>query len=209
MLISKKDLLAMTGISYGQLYRWKRSGLIPDEWFIKQSSYTGQETFFPREQILSRIQSIQDLKDKYSLEELARMFSPEVSERTYGEEDLEKVTEILKELLAAFIEAFGKKDFLYTELVLMVILSEAKGEFNISDEQITALVQGMKGTINDLKSTDIMTVLINTGENYYMMLYPEQTQIYLDERLDIIKEIRMDETAARIKLKYQEQLNIM
>lgn len=209
MLISKKDLLAMTGISYGQLYRWKRSGLIPDEWFIKQSSYTGQETFFPREQILSRIQSIQDLKDKYSLEELARMFSPEVSERTYGEEDLEKVTEISKELLAAFIEAFGKKDFLYTELVLMVILSEAKGEFNISDEQITALVQGMKGTINDLKSTDIMTVLINTGENYYMMLYPEQTQIYLDERLDIIKEIRMDETAARIKLKYQEQLNIM
>lgn len=46
MLISKKDLLAITGISYGQLYRWKRERLIPEEWFIKQSSYTGQETFF-------------------------------------------------------------------------------------------------------------------------------------------------------------------
>ncbi|MCL2486473.1 MAG: YhbD family protein, partial [Oscillospiraceae bacterium] len=32
-LISKKDLLEFTGISYGQLYRWKREGLIPEEWF--------------------------------------------------------------------------------------------------------------------------------------------------------------------------------
>ena len=42
MLISKKDLLNETGISYGQLYRWKREGLIPEEWFIKQPSFTGQ-----------------------------------------------------------------------------------------------------------------------------------------------------------------------
>jgi len=62
-LISKKDLLLMTGISYGQLYRWKRQGLIPEEWFLKQSAYTGQETFFPREQILSRIQSILELRN--------------------------------------------------------------------------------------------------------------------------------------------------
>ena len=44
MLISKKDLLARTGISYGQLYRWKRQNLIPEEWFIKKSTFTGQET---------------------------------------------------------------------------------------------------------------------------------------------------------------------
>ena len=76
-LISKKDLLAVMGISYGQLYRWKRQRLIPEEWFLKQSAYTGQETFFPREQILSRIQSILELKDKYSLDELARLLSPQ------------------------------------------------------------------------------------------------------------------------------------
>lgn len=45
-LISKKELLDLTGISYGQLYRWKRKNLIPEEWFIRKSSYTGQETFF-------------------------------------------------------------------------------------------------------------------------------------------------------------------
>lgn len=45
-LISKKELLRLTGISYGQLYRWKRKNLIPEEWFIRKSTYTGQETFF-------------------------------------------------------------------------------------------------------------------------------------------------------------------
>ncbi|MFD2879095.1 DUF4004 family protein [Paenibacillus rhizoplanae] len=45
-LISKKELLDETGISYGQLYRWKRKQLIPEEWFIRKSTFTGQETFF-------------------------------------------------------------------------------------------------------------------------------------------------------------------
>ena len=70
-LISKKELLEQTGISYGQLYRWKRERLIPEDWFIKQASYTGQETFFPREQILSRVTAILQAKDQYSLEELS------------------------------------------------------------------------------------------------------------------------------------------
>ena len=63
MEISKKDLLKTTGISYGQLYRWKREGLIPEEWFVKRSSPTGQETYFPQETILKRIHAIQPLKD--------------------------------------------------------------------------------------------------------------------------------------------------
>ncbi|WP_241893185.1 DUF4004 family protein [Mammaliicoccus sciuri] len=46
-LISKKELLVECGITYGQLYRWKRKKLIPDEWFIRKSTYTGQESFFP------------------------------------------------------------------------------------------------------------------------------------------------------------------
>lgn len=75
MEISKKDLLKETGISYGQLYRWKREGLIPEEWFIKRSAFTGQETFFPRDKVLPRIQAILELKESYSLEEMAKMFA--------------------------------------------------------------------------------------------------------------------------------------
>ncbi len=75
-LISKKELLEVTGISYGQLYRWKRKGLIPEEWFIRKSTFTGQETFFPREKILERIERIKNMKDDLSLDELADVFSP-------------------------------------------------------------------------------------------------------------------------------------
>ena len=76
-LISKKELLELYGISYGALYRWKRKGLIPEDWFIKKSTVTGQETFFPRKLICERMELIQKQKDDTSLEELSKVFSNE------------------------------------------------------------------------------------------------------------------------------------
>jgi len=73
--ISKKELLLKTGISYGQLYRWKREGLIPEDWFEKRSSFTGQETFFPRKLILERVEAIQSMKDGLSLSEIRDMLN--------------------------------------------------------------------------------------------------------------------------------------
>jgi len=75
--ISKKDLLAETGISYGQLYRWKREGLIPEEWFVKRPSFTGQETFFPKEKITERVRMILDMKDEQSLDEIRKILQGE------------------------------------------------------------------------------------------------------------------------------------
>ena len=70
-LISKKELLDRYGISYGALYRWKRKGLIPEDWFIKKATVTGQETFFPKALICERVELIQNQKDELSLDELA------------------------------------------------------------------------------------------------------------------------------------------
>ncbi|ASW43188.1 DUF4004 family protein [Clostridium isatidis] len=74
-LISKKELLELMDISYGQLYRWKRKKLIPEEWFIRKSVSTGQETYFPKDKIIERIQTIIELKDELSLDDLAYRFS--------------------------------------------------------------------------------------------------------------------------------------
>jgi len=79
-LISKKELLELTGISYGALYRYKRKNLIPDEWFIRKSTFTGQETFFPRELILRRIEQIQSLKEDVSLDNMHSVFAGDVPE---------------------------------------------------------------------------------------------------------------------------------
>lgn len=75
--ISKKDLLREAGISYGQLYRWKRMGLIPEEWFVRRSTFTGTETFFPRERVLARIAKITSMKGgDLSLEQIADVVAP-------------------------------------------------------------------------------------------------------------------------------------
>ncbi len=102
-LISKKDLLDLTSISYGQLYRWKRKNLIPEEWFIRKSTFTGQETFFPKEKILERIEKIQTMKDQLSLDELADMLSPSVSDFKMAKELLLK-RNIVSDMVVTFYE---------------------------------------------------------------------------------------------------------
>jgi len=78
-LISKKEVLEEMGISYGQLYRWKRKGLIPEAWFVRRSTFTGQETFFPRDQILERVRRIKDMKSEHALDDLAGLITEQVN----------------------------------------------------------------------------------------------------------------------------------
>ena len=78
VLISKKDLLARYGISYGSLYRWKRKGLIPDEWFLRKTTVTGQETYFPENLICERVERILGTKDEVLLDELAAQLTGEI-----------------------------------------------------------------------------------------------------------------------------------
>lgn len=124
-LISKKELLKTTDISYGQLYRWKRKNLIPEEWFIKKSSFTGQETFFPKKKILDRIEKIKSFKDDVSLDELANIFSPDLSSAFLEEKDILQqniVSQIAVEIYkGAHKEANG---FYFNELLFMSIIDK-------------------------------------------------------------------------------------
>ncbi|PHB79013.1 hypothetical protein COE94_28620, partial [Bacillus toyonensis] len=116
-LISKKELLELTGISYGQLYRWKRKNLIPEDWFVRKSTFTGQETFFPKEKILERIDKIQTMKEDLSLDELANMFSPSVTEILLTKEDLIRKGITSEPVLQFFIEQTNKTaDFRFVDI---------------------------------------------------------------------------------------------
>ena len=110
-LISKKELLEKYGISYGALYRWKRKGLIPEEWFIKKATVTGQETFFPRALICERMELIQNQKDDVSLEELSRRLASASEERE---------TLVLD-------TAFGRKSF-YLKDIKRILLDLGNGK---------------------------------------------------------------------------------
>jgi DNA-binding transcriptional MerR regulator len=207
MPITKKELLNETGISYGQLYRWKREGLIPEEWFIKQPSFTGQETIFPRNKILNRIKAIQELKDKYSLEELAKILSPEVAERYFTTEDLKTIEEIIDNLIPAFVQAFQKNNFSFIEVLIMIALSDFKAHSDISRGQLMEIVEGLKDYLPKMKSTGYILILFDRQKDYYATIYEEQAQVYIDSRLSIVKEIHINDLSNSLKLKYRNSFN--
>ena len=122
-LISKKELLALYEISYGALYRWKRKGLIPEDWFIKKSTVTGQETFFPRKLICERMELIKKQKDGVSLEEISEFLSYETK----------------KNARVVIDTAFGEKVF-YVRDIKSVIIDNGDG----TQKDLTKLIKGGK-----------------------------------------------------------------
>lgn len=137
-LISKKDLLELTGISYGQLYRWKRKGLIPDDWFIRKSTFTGQETFFPKSKVLSRIDKIINMKEDVSLDDLADVFSPDYSGLNLSKEEIVKRGIAGEDIVKLYsdqtgvLEGFGFNDVLSVYLLGRHVIS---GDLSLTEGQ--------------------------------------------------------------------------
>lgn len=123
-LISKKDLLIKYGISYGALYRWKRKGLIPEEWFIKKATGTGQETFFPTALICERIELILHQKEDILLDDLANKLNHEQKSNSG--------------LLLATV--FGDKRFLLRD-IKNICIENSNGERVDITKQITAMIE--------------------------------------------------------------------
>jgi DNA-binding transcriptional MerR regulator len=122
-LISKKDLLLACGISYGQLYRWKRKGLIPEDWFVRKSSFTGQETYFPREKMLARVERILAMKDEdVSLDEIAEAVSSAPLPDTFAREDLLQRDVVSAGALDLFAERHpGTSELRFAELLAVAV----------------------------------------------------------------------------------------
>ena len=160
-LISKKDLLELTGISYGQLYRWKRKNLIPEDWFIRKSTFTGQETFFPKEKILERIDKIQTMKEDLSLDELANMFSPSVSEISFMKEDIIRKGIASEPVVQFFIEQMNKQaEFQFTDILYVFILEELlqSGEISLGEGKMILQVLHEHYEIMKQKNSELVVL---------------------------------------------------
>jgi DNA-binding transcriptional MerR regulator len=135
-LISKKDLLHQTGVSYGQFYRWKRMGLIPESWFLRRSTFTGQETFLPRQEILDRISRIQALKDDYSLEKIAEMLSPDVTRRGYSMEELRSAGWASPQALSLLPSQAVEGALGFLETLALVLIARLLEQGGLSEQQV-------------------------------------------------------------------------
>lgn len=207
-LISKKDLLAITGISYGQLYRWKRERLIPEEWFIKQSAYTGQETFFPREQILSRIQSILDMKDKYSLDEIAKMLAPGNAVAGIKWNDLYSIEEIDSELLDELHRLIGVEECGFMAVIFIAVVSQSADKLGLSSSRCADIIRRSIPVLSKLKEANITCSIIYIGNEYHTVFTPGSAQVLFDEDVEVTAQLSFNEIADKIKLKYKCRLGL-
>jgi hypothetical protein len=205
-LISKKELLLLTGISYGQLYRWKRENLIPESWFIKQSSFTGQETFFPREKVLKRVEMIQGLKDKYTLEEQAKMLSPELTSMLFKSTDLKKFDELSPIIISVFEKAMKKESFTFIELIFIYILSKIRNELRIDNNELEHMALSIKNWIPDIKKTSYKLLLLIRYSQNFIILVRQDAHVFLDSKTEQLKEFSLEDLSKDLNLKINGKL---
>ncbi len=171
-LISKKELLELTGISYGQLYRWKRKNLIPEDWFIRKSTFTGQETFFPKKSILARIDKIVNMKEDLSLDELADVFSPEVADMAVGQSELLERNIVSKRSLELFTNTFGDGPVLpFGRILIAYMLDKLLQAGDINLDEGVMMLQTLHGHESAIENKSWVLVFIRKmGISSFLMI---------------------------------------
>lgn len=182
-LISKKELLEKLQISYGQLYRWKRKKLIPEEWFIKKSVSTGQETFFPKDEIITRINKILELKDDISLDDLANQFSYNVGNVTLKRSYLLKNNIVSASILERFESVIKSKNELYEESKLFALFVYERlinlGFFNL--EEINEITISLLRNYSKLSSENMIIIIRRKLGICYYYVISSEPEILIDE----------------------------
>lgn len=201
-LISKKDLLQITGISYGQLYRWKRKNIIPEEWFIKKSSFTGQETFFPKEKILERISKIKDMKDDLSLDELAEKFSPKPSEVILTEGMLVARNIVTQSTLNIYKTIHSKlESFNFEQILYMSILERFLMSGEVSFEEGKSILSNLEDNYNNFKGKDCEIIFIRKFGIGLSMLLLVPVEFYIENSAKLVLRVNISKFVEELKLK--------
>ncbi|MCK6256098.1 YhbD family protein [Fictibacillus sp. KIGAM418] len=200
-LISKKDLLDLAGISYGQLYRWKRKNLIPEEWFVRKSTFTGQETFFPKDKVLERIDKIQSMKETLSLDELAERFSPSVKTETkITKDELLQRNIVSKAVLDLYLNENGNiEQFRFDELLEVFILDKLLTSGDISLDEGKMLLQVLKEARGSLSKSKYELLFIRKLGVTSCLLLSGAESIMVDQRSKVT--VRLSVTSCVEELK--------
>lgn len=200
-LISKKELLDLTGISYGQLYRWKRKNLIPEDWFIRKSSYTGQETFFPRLKIIPRIDKILNMKEDLSLDELADVFSPSLGEVQLSAGEILDRNIVTSGALNLYIQVTGHQDhFAFDKVLMIYVLDKLLQSGDISLDEGKMLLGTLEEHLSIFSGKDSQLILIRKMGVAAFILVSSGSTICFDQGVKIVTTLFMAQCTEELKL---------
>jgi hypothetical protein len=201
-LISKKDLLELTGISYGQLYRWKRKNLIPEDWFVKKATFTGQETFFPKDRIIARVAKIKNMKEDLSLDDLADMFTPDLMKVALTKEELAERNIVSNTTLEFFTQQQGDMTNISFENILYIYVLDKlfqAGEINIEEGKFLLRTLGDYYPKFEAKSCDLVFLRKQGVATCFLILNPHE--IYLETGARIIAQLNLANCIEELKMK--------
>lgn len=198
-LISKKDLLEKTKISYGQLYRWKRKKLIPEEWFIKKSVTTGQETFFPKEKILDRVEEILNLKDGVSLDDLAFKFSG-VGREVFLTREYIVNSNIASKTIIDMFENFMEKEDVYKEdkIFSLMIFNELINSGMLSIDEVMLITKNSKDAYSNIDDGHKLVIKRKLGVCFYFVIRDEE-EVIKDNESIILSSLNLFKIKEQIK----------
>ncbi|MFT4401701.1 YhbD family protein [Bacillus sp. SW14] len=204
-LISKKELLERTSISYGQLYRWKRKNLIPEEWFIRKSTFTGQETFFPRGDILQRISMIQKMKENLSLDEMREMLSPKMKDVSMTADDLIHKGLISMTALDVFSEGGENSVFSSRDLLSLYVLEGLlqSGNVSLAEAKMAAEVLKRHNTEEIKKQTELI-MLRKLGVTTCFIAAAADS-ILFESSVKVVERVDLAKASEELKTTYMQE----
>jgi hypothetical protein len=200
-LISKKDLLLATGISYGQLYRWKRKGLIPEEWFVRKSAFTGTETFFPREKMLARVDRILSMKDEdLSLDDIAEQVSPFSLPDTFGRDDVMTRGIVSAAALDLFAERHpGVAELRFAELLAASVADTLLSSGDAGRDEALAAIAILEEGWTTCETTSCDLVLLRKMGVSIAMLISSASELLVDSGVRTVARITLPTQIEQLK----------
>jgi len=199
-LISKRELLRAARISYGTLYRWKRMDLIPEKWFIHKSTQTGQETFFPKERMLTRVGRIQELKGELSSEQLKEIFSPNVKSFQIPMSDFVSLHLVTKLAITAYTSVFpGKNELKFDDVFAIYVVDHLMRLSGIYLEDAKQVIRMLDRYLSSRKSKDFQLILLRKMGIPFTVLVKGEEEILLEDNTEVIACANLSEFEEALK----------
>ena len=200
-LISKKELLAEAGISYGQLYRWKRKGLIPEDWFVRKSTFTGQETFFPREKVLARIEKIKSMQDEdASLDEIADAVAPDLAELSMTLSQVRESGLVSAEALELFSAVSdGDAPLAFGEMVSLSALDTLLKTGDVSQDEGRIVLDTLQENYPQFEGRSADLLFVRRMGLSTALLVTSDAEVRFDRAARVIARLNLSECAESLR----------
>lgn len=197
--ITKKQLLEEMNISYGQLYRWKRLGLIPESWFIKRPSSTGQETILPRKKIINRIKDIQLQMETQSLEQLVEKYSFQSDKAVISLEKMYKSPYLAVEYVNAVGNYFKKPGYTAVEYMMIICCADVAAKERFTTRQYVDLLRFGLPMATECKKVEVRCVVFAAGGDYHIALLENSCGFAFDGGLRVMGDYNLETMWNKLK----------